>query len=112
MLRECGDPPNAFTLYSMLKVCKGMDSLSCGALVHGLALKHGLDGCSYVDNCLLDMYATCGGNIDAACTVFQDMEFKIPVAWTILITGYTHRGDGHGDWSSTSFLTNVDAGET
>ncbi|WOG82764.1 hypothetical protein DCAR_0101932 [Daucus carota subsp. sativus] len=106
MLRECGDPPNAFTLYSMLKVCKGMDSLSCGALVHGLALKHGLDGCSYVDNCLLDMYATCGGNIDAACTVFQDMEFKIPVAWTILITGYTHRGDGHGDWSSTSFLTN------
>ncbi|WOG82748.1 hypothetical protein DCAR_0101916 [Daucus carota subsp. sativus] len=96
MLRGCGDPPNAFTLSSVLKVCKGMNSLSSGALVHGLALKHGLNGCSYVDNCLLDMYATCGCNMDAACAVFQDMEVKIPVAWTILITGYTHRGDGHG----------------
>lgn len=96
MLRECGDPPNAFTLSSVLKVCKGMNSLSCGALVHGLALKHGLDGGSYVDNCLLDMYATCCSKMEAACTVFQDMEIKFPVSWTILITGYTHRGDGHG----------------
>lgn len=96
MLRECGDPPNAFTLSSVLKVCKGMNSLSCGALVHGLAVKYGLDGCLYVDNCLMDMYATCCSKMDDACAVFRDMEVKIPVSWTILITGYTHRGDGHG----------------
>ncbi|KAL8116989.1 putative pentatricopeptide repeat-containing protein At1g56570 [Apium graveolens] len=96
MLRECGDHPNAFTLSSVLKICKGMNSLSCGALVHGLAVKYGLDGCFYVDNCLMDMYATCCSKMDEACAVFRDMEVRIPVSWTILITGYTHRGDGRG----------------
>lgn len=96
MLRENVVHPNAFTLSSALKVCKGMKSLTCGALVHGLVLKHGLDDCSYVENALLDMYATCCCNMDDACAVFRDIRVKIAVSWTTLITGYTHRGDGYG----------------
>ncbi|XP_056682953.1 putative pentatricopeptide repeat-containing protein At1g56570 isoform X2 [Spinacia oleracea] len=65
MLKE-GVKPNAFTVSSVLKCCKGMKCYSCGALVHGLSVKHGLVGSIYVDNSLMDVY------------------------------GYTHRGDGYG----------------
>ncbi|KAK9293351.1 hypothetical protein L1049_021343 [Liquidambar formosana] len=63
-----------------------MKSLACGALVHGLALKHGADGCMYVDNALMDMYATCCVSMDDACMVFRDIHEKNAVTWTTLIT--------------------------
>lgn len=93
---ENGMEPNCFTLSSALKACKGMKALSYGALVHGLAIKHGAEGSMYVDNALLDMYATCCASMDEACMVFQDIHAKNAVSWTTLITGYTHRGDGYG----------------
>ncbi|XP_041019635.1 putative pentatricopeptide repeat-containing protein At1g56570 [Juglans microcarpa x Juglans regia] len=93
---ENGMGPNCFTLSSALKACKGMKALSYGALVHGLAIKHGAEGSMYVDNALLDMYATCCVSMDEACMVFQDIHAKNAVSWTTLITGYTHRGDGYG----------------
>ncbi|CAK9174306.1 unnamed protein product [Ilex paraguariensis] len=96
MMRECPDHPNDFTLSSSLKACKGMKSLSCGTLVHGLAIKDGMDGRLYVDNALLDMYAMCSVSMDEACMVFHNITVKNAVSWTTLITGYTHRGDGYG----------------
>ncbi|KAF8401276.1 hypothetical protein HHK36_012209 [Tetracentron sinense] len=95
MTRE-GMYPNAFTVSSVLKACKGMESCSCGAMVHGLALKHGMEGCMYVENSLMDMYATCSVSMEDACMVFQHIHAKNAVSWTTMISGYTHRGDGHG----------------
>lgn len=95
MMRE-GIHPNAFTMSSTLKACKGMKSLSSGVVAHGLALKHGADGNTYVDNALLDMYATCCVSMDDACLVFWHMYEKNAASWTTLITAYTHRGDGYG----------------
>ncbi|XP_007031200.2 PREDICTED: putative pentatricopeptide repeat-containing protein At1g56570 [Theobroma cacao] len=91
-----GVKPNAFTLSSVLKACKSMQCLACGGLVHGVAVKHGLEGSLYVDNALMDMYATCCVSMEDACSVFRDMKEKNMVTWTTLITGYTHRGDGYG----------------
>lgn len=88
--------PNAFTFSSVLKACKGMKALSCGVMVHGLAVKHGMRGSMYVENALMDMYATCCVSMDDACKVFNDLHEKNAVTWTTLITGYTHRGDGYG----------------
>lgn len=93
MLRVCTDLPNEYTLSSALKACKGMKSVSCGGLVHGLAIRHGIVGSIYVDNALLDMYATCCTGMEDACAVFEDIHEKNPVSWTTLITAYTHRGD-------------------
>lgn len=95
MLKE-GVKPNAFTVSSVLKSCKGMKCFSCGASVHGLAIKHGLVGSIYVDNALMDVYATCCSTMDEACLVFRDVNPKTGVSWTTLIAGYTHRGDGYG----------------
>nr|POE61721.1 putative pentatricopeptide repeat-containing protein [Quercus suber] len=91
-----GVEPNAFTLSSALKGCKSMKALSYGALVHGLAIKHGMKESMYVNNALMDMYATCCVSMDEACMVFQEIDVKNAVSWTTLITGYTHRGDGYG----------------
>lgn len=91
-----GVRPNEFTFSSALKACKKMNSLSCGALVHGLALKHGVLGNIYVGNALMDMYGTCCDCMDRACAVFEEIGVKNAVTWTTLIAGYTHLEDGHG----------------
>lgn len=88
--------PNAFTFSSVLKACKGIGALSCGALVHGSAVKRGMQGSIYVENALVDMYATCCASMEDACVVFDDICEKNDVSWTTLITGFTHRGDGYG----------------
>ncbi|RDX75285.1 putative pentatricopeptide repeat-containing protein, partial [Mucuna pruriens] len=96
MLRD-GTQPNAFTISAVLKACKGLNALSCGQLVHGLAIKIGIQGSSvYVDNALMDMYATCCPSMDHARMVFEDITTKTAVHWTTLITGYTHGGDAYG----------------
>ncbi|GLT71578.1 hypothetical protein SLA2020_435870 [Shorea laevis] len=91
-----GVQPNAFTLSNVLKVCKCMKSVACGGLVHGMAIKHGLEGSNYVGNALMDIYAASSGNMDNACMIFRDMKEKSEGSWTTLIAGYTHRGDGYG----------------
>lgn len=87
--------PNEFTLTSVLKACKGMRSLSGGMLVHGWAIKLGLDVSMYVENALLDWYATSCVSMDDACMVIRNICAKNEVSWTTLITGFTHRGDGY-----------------
>lgn len=86
--------PNDFTFSSVLKACRRMKSLSCGSSVHCLAIKLGLQGSLYVENALMDMYATCCSSMDNACMIFRDLDDKSDVSWTTLITGFTHRGDG------------------
>ncbi|KAL4378287.1 hypothetical protein GQ457_02G036990 [Hibiscus cannabinus] len=91
-----GESPNAYTISNVLKACKSMQCVARGALVHGMAMKLGLEGSLYVNNALMDVYATCCVSMEDACSVFRDMEEKNMVSWTTLITGYTHRGDGYG----------------
>ncbi|PIA60929.1 hypothetical protein AQUCO_00300444v1 [Aquilegia coerulea] len=85
----------AFPISSVLKACKGMRLRICGGMVHGLAVKCGVNHSIYVENALMDMYATCSGDMDDACRVFQSIFVKNAVSWTTLIASYTHRGDGY-----------------
>ncbi|KAK4795611.1 hypothetical protein SAY86_027937 [Trapa natans] len=87
--------PNEFSLSSVLKICKGMKDLDCGKLVHCLALKLDFQESMYVENALMDMYATLGLTMDDACSIFCNMSERTVVSWTTLIAGYTHRGDGY-----------------
>ena len=60
------------------------------------SIKHGMKESMYVNNALMDMYATCSASMDEACMVFHEIDAKNAVSWTTLITGYPHRGDGYG----------------
>ncbi|OIT30327.1 PREDICTED: putative pentatricopeptide repeat-containing protein At1g56570 [Nicotiana attenuata] len=95
MMRYTDVRPNEFTFSSTLKACKGINSSSRGALIHGLVLKQGMSVSIYVANALLDVYATCCVNMDEASAVFHEIRVKNDVSWTTLIAGYTHRGDGY-----------------
>lgn len=95
MIRR-GTNPNEFTLSSVLTSCRNMKVLGYGRLVHGVVVKLGMEGCVYVDNALMNMYATCSATMDAACLVFRYIKVKNEVTWTTLITGFTHLGDGIG----------------
>lgn len=96
MVNNANDPPDALTISSVLKACKGMKSVSCGSSVHVLAIKRRfVEGFIFVENALMDMYATCCVSIRDACVVFCNMKEKSAVSWTILIAGYTHRGNGN-----------------
>ncbi|KAE8675451.1 Golgi apparatus membrane protein-like protein ECHIDNA [Hibiscus syriacus] len=86
---SCNHYVHGWTLFC--KMC-----LARGGLVHGMAMKLGLEGSLYVDNALMDMYATCCVSMEDACSVFRVTKEKNMVTWTTLITGYTHRGDGYG----------------
>ncbi|CAI9103584.1 OLC1v1002097C1 [Oldenlandia corymbosa var. corymbosa] len=91
-----GAVPNEYTFSSALKACKGMESHFCGLLVHGLVIKYPMRGCIYVENVLLDMYATCSSTMDEASMLFEEISNKNDVSWTTLIAGYTHKNDGYG----------------
>ncbi|XP_065852567.1 putative pentatricopeptide repeat-containing protein At1g56570 [Euphorbia lathyris] len=86
--------PNAYTMSSVLKACKGMKNVYFGALVHGYSIKNGIVGFIYVDNALMDMYGACCVSMREACLVFCSIEVKNAVSWTSLISGFTHRGHG------------------
>lgn len=94
-MRREGPDPNAFTVSNVLKACKGMESWFCGAIVHEVAVKHGVDRSVYVENALLDMYATCAGSMDDARMVFDEIPERTAVTWTTMIAGYTRRGEGY-----------------
>ncbi|CAH2046849.1 unnamed protein product [Thlaspi arvense] len=95
MIRQ-GTDPNEFTLSSVLKSCRNMKVLAYGGLVHGVVVKIGMEGSLYVDNALMNMYATCSSTMEASCSIFRDIKAKNDVTWTTLITGFTHLGDGIG----------------
>ncbi|WCJ26888.1 Tetratricopeptide repeat (TPR)-like superfamily protein [Euphorbia peplus] len=86
--------PNAYSVSSVLKACKGMKRVFLGGLVHGYSMKCGILGFIYVDNGLLDMYGSCCVTMKEACEVFGSIEVKNEVSWTSLISGFTHRGLG------------------
>ncbi|KAG9457756.1 hypothetical protein H6P81_002264 [Aristolochia fimbriata] len=94
MKRE-GVEPNAYTISNVLKACKAMEWRSRGAGVHGLAIKSGFDGSMYVENALVDLYATCRGSLNDACSIFERMKVKTAVSWTTMIAGYTRQGEGY-----------------
>lgn len=95
-----GVGPNAYTISSVLTACKGLGWLRGGAAVHAVAVRRGVDRGTYVENALLDIYASCGGGSDGdgmgeARKVFEEMAERTAVSWTTMIAGYTHRGDGY-----------------
>ncbi|MQL94214.1 hypothetical protein Taro_026869 [Colocasia esculenta] len=93
-----GVSPNAYTISSVLKACRGAELWPAMAAVHGLAVKCGVDSQGYVENALLDVYMASHGEGEGmhdACAIFKGIVKKTVVSWTTMIAGYVHHGDGH-----------------
>ncbi|XP_024517303.1 pentatricopeptide repeat-containing protein At3g09040, mitochondrial-like [Selaginella moellendorffii] len=70
-----------------------VECLRKGRAIHSRAARDGHDRCSYVANSLIDMYANCGGMVDAH-KVFSSMDedARCVVSWNCLILGYVENG--------------------
>ncbi|KAK1286824.1 Pentatricopeptide repeat-containing protein [Acorus calamus] len=85
--------PNCVTITCVLPACASLSSLEQGREVHGHALRIGCYSDMYVMNALMDMY-TKSGALDLACALFDRMEAKDLLSWTVIIAGYSMHGHG------------------
>lgn len=89
---KAGMCPDNYTLPYLLKACGNMKSCNLGRSVHGQCLKLGFLMDSYVGNSLIVMYSSLD-NMECAQYVFDEMPSHCVVAWTVLISGYSRKGD-------------------
>lgn len=93
MLQE-GLNPDRTTFMSFLNACKTPGALEWGRKVHVQAKKAGLLSDVRVGNCVINMYAKCG-SVQEARKVFDGMERKTVISWTMMIGGYAESGRSH-----------------
>ncbi|GLU20302.1 hypothetical protein SLE2022_365100 [Rubroshorea leprosula] len=91
MACEEGVTPDAATLVTILPVCAGEGDAGMGTLVHGLAVKLGLNQELMVNNALTDMYLKCG-YLSQAKILFARTDNKNVVSWNTMIGGLSTQG--------------------
>ncbi|KAJ8637306.1 hypothetical protein MRB53_011573 [Persea americana] len=84
--------PDVASIVTILPVCAGRGELEIGRVVHGLALKLGLNQELTVTNALIDMYSKCGMMSEAHC-LFEKALQKNVVSWNSMIGGCSREGD-------------------
>lgn len=89
-----GQTPSQYTLGSVLRLCSTLGLLQRGELVHGYMIKTRFDSNVFVVTSLVDMYAKCKRILEAECLFETLQDRKNHVVWTVMLTGYSHNGDG------------------
>ena len=87
-----GLSPDRTAFMNFFNACKHPDALEWGREVHGQATKAGLLSDVRVGNSVLNMYAKCG-SIQEARKVFDKMERRTVVSWTMMIGAYADSGN-------------------
>ncbi|KAL1202136.1 Pentatricopeptide repeat-containing protein [Cardamine amara subsp. amara] len=86
MRRNC-DGVDSFNLVFAIKACVSLGFLENGMLIHGLAIKYGMDKDAYVAPSLVEMYAQFG-TMESAQKVFDEIPVRNSVLWGVLMKGY------------------------
>ncbi|ONK75082.1 uncharacterized protein A4U43_C03F13130 [Asparagus officinalis] len=84
--------PNKFTLSSALRGCSSLALFEQGKLIHGFAVKHGLDRDRFVGAALIDTYGKCG-HVSMAKSVFDCFQKFDLVLVNSMIYGYAQNGN-------------------
>ncbi|KAI3910494.1 hypothetical protein MKX01_034888, partial [Papaver californicum] len=90
---KVGMKENQFTFASILPAYISLTRMEQGMLVHGRIIKPGFLSDTLVGNALIDMYFKCGSLIEAK-VMFETMEKRDVVSWTMMITGFGQHGKG------------------
>ncbi|CAM8878949.1 unnamed protein product [Rhodiola kirilowii] len=90
---ECGEilVPDSYVYSVVLRACAAVDRLDYGRTVHGYVIKGNVDVDSFVQNALLNMYASCG-DVEDMRAVFDGMDQPDLVAFTSVLSGYVKNG--------------------
>lgn len=93
-MQQSSVKPDDHVFVAVLQACISTAALEQGKLVHSHIIKNGMESSGCIGNCLLDMYAKCGGVKDARNT-FDNVPNRGVVTWTAMIVGYTQYGHSH-----------------
>ncbi|KAF7131958.1 hypothetical protein RHSIM_Rhsim09G0134800 [Rhododendron simsii] len=88
-----GTQPNAVTLVSVLPACAGLEFFNLGSLIHGYAVKLGVDSDISLTNTLIALYGKCG-IVDTAKCLFDQMPVHSLVSWNSMIATYEQNNAG------------------
>ncbi|KAK1267308.1 Pentatricopeptide repeat-containing protein [Acorus gramineus] len=92
-----------FTLSTVLKCCGSLGAMKEGRVVHGLAIKIGLELDMVLSSCLVDMYSKCGDS-DSANGVFERIRRPDVVLWTSMISCFDR---GRRFWEACKLFMNM-----
>uniref|UniRef100_A0A7N0U503 Pentatricopeptide repeat-containing protein n=1 Tax=Kalanchoe fedtschenkoi TaxID=63787 RepID=A0A7N0U503_KALFE len=93
MIDEGLHQPNEFIFGSAFSACSTLLQPEYGRQLHGLSVKHGLKGNSFVGCSLCDMYAK-SGFLDSAEVAFYQIKKPDLVSWNAVIAGFAYGGYG------------------
>lgn len=91
-MRQASVVLDEFTLATILGVCSGQNYAATGELLHGYAIKSGMDSSVPVGNAIITMYARCG-DTEKASLAFRSMPLRDTISWTAMITAFSQNGD-------------------
>ncbi|KAL2929460.1 hypothetical protein RDABS01_034871 [Bienertia sinuspersici] len=91
MMINDGMLPDRYLIPTILRACSMMRMERLGKMIHGYAIRRGLDEDLFVGNALIDMYTKCGA-LRLSRSVFGTMNTKDVVSWTALIVAYMDQG--------------------
>lgn len=92
-LQEQGEIPDEFTFTSTLKACSVSGALREGTQIHAFLIGSGFPYKAHkiISGALIDLYVNCG-HVLQAHKVFNQVEHKSVISWTMLIIGYAQEG--------------------
>ncbi|BFG16759.1 hypothetical protein CerSpe_030340 [Prunus speciosa] len=82
---------NEVAILSVIQACSELGYLEKGKWVHHKLITYGVGKDLYIDTALTDMYAKCG-DLQSAQVVFDMMEERSVVSWSVMIAGYGMHG--------------------
>ncbi|XP_076952142.1 pentatricopeptide repeat-containing protein At5g66520-like [Bidens hawaiensis] len=85
--------PNEVTVVAVLAACADLCALDLGKRIHDFSDRSGFKQNVRVCNTLLDMHIKCGC-VESACNVFENMEHRTVVSWSVMIQGLAVNGKG------------------
>lgn len=91
LLQESGLRPNSITLVGVLSACADLGIPQQGRSIHDYIISSGIKVNFMVGTALIDMYAKCG-SVEMAREIFEGMEERDVVAWSVMISGHGLNG--------------------
>lgn len=90
-MSRCGVSPDHYTLPITLKAVGQVYSFRTSQQLHGVAIRHGLDGNEFVESGLISMYLK-AGEFGDAYTVFDESPERKLGSWNAVIAGLSQGG--------------------
>lgn len=85
--------PDHVTMLNLASASSHLCCLNMTQCVTGSAIRRGFESHTSISNCLMYMFARCG-SIPTARKVFDGLEEKDSISWSVMINGYGMHGDG------------------